>query len=109
MPHEGQEFEGPNGFRLKLVRITDEVLVMEATHARRGDFPPDHYHPRQDEHFEMLEGAVLTVINGEERRYEAGEIFDIPAGTSHQVAGLGPALVRWEVRPSLRTAEFFER
>lgn len=35
--------------------------------------------------------------------------FEVPAGTSHQVAAEGPAVLRWEVRPALRTAEFFER
>jgi quercetin dioxygenase-like cupin family protein len=113
MAHAGQELEGPNGFRLRLVRTAaetgGEVLEMEATYAGRGDLPPDHFHPSQVERFEVLEGAVRTVIEGAERRYEAGATFEVPAGTRHQMAGDGPALVRWEVRPALRTAEFFER
>src|SRR6516165_8566583 len=109
MAREGQELTGPNGYRLTLQRITDELLVMEASYAGRGDLPPEHFHPRQDEHFEVLEGSVRAIVNGEERRYGAGETFDIPAGTPHQMAGAGVARVRWEVRPALRTAEFFER
>src|SRR4051794_27068179 len=108
MAHEGQELVGHNGFRLRLVRITDELLVMEGLYSGEGGLPREHYHPRQDEHFEVLEGAVRVVIDGEERRYEAGESFDIPAGTAHQMAGAGGARVHWEVRPALRTAEFFE-
>ena len=57
----------------------------------------------------MLDGAVRAVIAGDERRYEAGDVFEVPADTVHQMAGDGPARVRWEVRPALRTAEFFER
>lgn len=57
----------------------------------------------------MLEGAVPAVIDGEPRRYVAGGAFDIPARAPHQMAGDGAARVRWEVRPSVRTAEFFER
>ena len=109
MAHEGQELVGRNGFRLKLLRITEDVLEMEAFYAGRGDLPPRHYHPRQDEHFEVLAGAVTAVVEGEKRRYVAGEAFDIPARTPHQMAGDGQARVRWEVRPALRTAEFFER
>ena len=109
MAQEGQEFVGHNGFRLKLLRITEEVLEMEGTYSGEGGLPPNHYHPRQDEHFEVLEGAVRAVLDGEERRYVAGDAFDIPAGTPHQMAGAGPARVHWEVRPALRTAEFFER
>jgi quercetin dioxygenase-like cupin family protein len=82
---------------------------MEATYGKGSMLPPEHLHPRQDERFEVLEGAVLTVIAGEERRYKAGESFDVPTGTPHQMTGDGPARVRWQIRPALRTAEFFER
>ncbi len=109
MAYEGQELVGRNGFRLKLVLITDELLEMEALYGGQGDLPPEHYHPRQDEHFEVLEGSVRAVIGGEEHRYVANESFDVPALTPHQLAGDGPARLRWQVRPSLRTAEFFER
>src|SRR5262249_15578452 len=109
MAHEGQEIVGHNGFRLKLVRITDDMLEMEASYSGEGGLPPEHLHPRQDERFEVLEGTVRAVVDGQERRYEAGDAFDIPARTPHQMAGAGPARVHWEVRPALRTAEFFER
>ena len=109
MAHEGQELVGRNGYRLKLVQITEELLVMEGSYSGEGGLPPEHLHPNQDERFEVLEGAVRTVIAGQEHRYRAGEAFDVPAQTPHQMAGDGPARVRWEVRPALRTAEFFER
>jgi hypothetical protein len=82
---------------------------MEGSYSGEGGLPPEHYHPRQDEHFQVLEGAVRAVIRGEERRYVAGDSFDIPSGTPHQLAGAGAARLHWEVRPALRTAEFFER
>jgi quercetin dioxygenase-like cupin family protein len=113
MPHAGQEIEGFGGFRLKLVTTGSEtggeLLEMEATYGEGSMLPPEHLHPSQDERFEVLEGAVLTVIAGEEHRYETGETFDVPAKTPHQMTGDGPARVRWQVRPALRTAEFFER
>ena len=109
MAHEGQVLEGFAGFRLKLLEITDELLVMEAGYSGESGMPPMHFHPNQDESFEVLEGAVRVVLDGEERRHETGDRFDVPAGTPHQMTGDGPARVRWEVRPALRTAEFFER
>lgn len=113
MPHPGQEIEGFGGFRLRLVRTGEEtggeLLEMEASYGEGSMLPPEHLHPSQDERFEVLEGAVLTVIAGAEHRYEAGESFDVPAATPHQMTGDGPARVRWQVRPALRTAEFFER
>jgi Cupin domain len=109
MAHEGQELISRGGFRLKLLRISEELLEMEGNYSGAGDLPPEHFHPNQDEHFKVLEGTVRAVSNGQERRYTAGEDFDVPAGTPHQMAGAGPARVHWEVRPALRTAEFFER
>jgi uncharacterized cupin superfamily protein len=38
-----------------------------------GQLPPEHLHPRQDERFEVLDGAVRTIIDGVEQRAAAGE------------------------------------
>jgi quercetin dioxygenase-like cupin family protein len=108
MAHAGQELHGQDGYVLRLVSIEPGLLQMEATYGGTGQFPPRHYHPSQDEHFEVLEGTIRTIIDGEERSYEAGETFDIAAGTVHQLTADPPARLKWEVRPALRTAEFFE-
>ena len=98
------------GFRLLLVKTAadtgGELLEMEASYSG-GDLPPSHFHPKQDERFTVLEGTMRTVIGGAERTYAAGETFDVPAGTPHQMAATEPSKVRWEVRPALRTEEFF--
>jgi len=83
--------------------------VMEATYAQKGWLPPEHLHPTQAERFEVLEGTIRAVVDGEERTYGPGESFDVPAGAPHQMTADTPARLRWEVRPALRTAEFFER
>jgi quercetin dioxygenase-like cupin family protein len=112
-PQAGLELEGRDGFRLRLVRTAaetgGELLEMEATYGGAGDLPPEHWHPAQLERFEVLEGAVRTIVDGVERRYASGERFEVPAGVRHQMTGDGPARVRWEVTPPLRTAEFFAR
>jgi quercetin dioxygenase-like cupin family protein len=113
MAHTEQEIHGPDGFVLRIVRSAaetgGELLEMEAAYGGAAQFPPQHLHPSQAERFEVLEGAMRTIIGGEERRYGAGETFEVPAGTTHQMAADGPSRMRWEVRPALRTAEFFER
>ncbi len=113
MAHAGQEIQGPDGFRLLLVRTGaetgGELLEMEATYAGAGNMPPNHLHPKQVERFEVLDGSVRTIIGGAERSYEKGESFAVPAGTPHQMTADVPARVRWQVTPALRTAEFFER
>jgi len=109
MAQAGQEIEGPGGFRLLLVRIEDDLLEMEATYGGSADLPPEHLHPRQAERFEVLEGNVRAVIDGDERSYARGDVFEVPPGSPHRMTGDGPARVSWQVRPALRTAEFFER
>jgi mannose-6-phosphate isomerase-like protein (cupin superfamily) len=109
MPDEGQEIEGFGGMRLRFERIEDDVLVMEASYSGEAGMPPEHLHPGQAESFEVLEGSMRTIIAGEERTYGPGSPFEVPAGTPHQMAAEGPTRMRWEVRPALRTAEFFER
>src|SRR3954466_13169946 len=109
MPHPGQEIKRANGFVVRIVTLEDELLEVEARY--RGDAPlaQAHYHPSQDEHFEVLEGRIHAVINGVEQWFDKGEAFEVPAGAPHQMAAEGPTRIRWEVRPALRTAEFFER
>jgi mannose-6-phosphate isomerase-like protein (cupin superfamily) len=113
MAHAGQEIGTPGGMKLLLVRTGEEtggeLLEMEATYPGDGSMPPMHLHPSQVEHFEILEGSMRTVIEGDERVYESGESFEVPAATPHQMGTDQPTRMRWEVRPALRTAEFFER
>ena len=109
MPEAGQEIEGFGGMSLRLVTVEPEELVMAATYSGEAGMPPAHLHPKQDERFEVLEGTMRAVVDGEERVYSAGEAFEVPAGTPHQMAAEGPTRTRWEVRPALRTAEFFQR
>lgn len=107
MPREGEEL-GSDAFRLRFEQISDDVLVMEARYGGDGSLPPEHLHPVQEERFEVIDGAVRAIVDGAARRYEQGDAFTVPAGTPHQMTGDGPARMRWEVRPALRTAEFFE-
>ena len=100
--------EGP-GITLRLLVETVEVLEMEASYAGTGAMPPAHMHPSQTERFEVLEGTIHAIVDGLEARYEAGESFTVAPGSVHQMTAREPARVRWEVRPALRTAEFFER
>jgi hypothetical protein len=107
MASAGDVYERP-GIKLEILTLEPDLLAMEAVYEGSGDLPPKHHHPKQDERFTVLDGRVRTVIEGEERTYSEGESFDVPAGTTHQMGGDGQARIRWEVRPALRTAEFFE-
>jgi quercetin dioxygenase-like cupin family protein len=87
-----------------------ELHEMQATYAPGSPFPPAHHHPAQDERFEVLEGTLTFVLDGEERQVVAGEVLEVPRGTVHQVRNAGevPAMARWQTRPALRTGEFHD-
>src|SRR5712672_830354 len=112
-PKAGQEIDAFGAMRLRLIKTGDEtggeLLEMEATYSGTAGMPPEHLHPSQRERFGILEGSMKAIIEGDERVYQAGDSFEVPAGTPHQMAAEGPTRMRWEVRPALRTAEFFER
>ena len=109
MPQVGQEIKRANGYMVRIVRLEDDLLEVEAHYVGDAPLAQAHYHPTQDEHFEVLSGRIHAVVDGDERWYDEGARFDIPAGTTHQMAADGPTVLKWQVRPALRTAEFFER
>ena len=63
---------GPTA-RLRIVRSDAEELEVEATYAAGSAAPPNHFHPAQDEEFEILEGSMQVRIDGgPERTLSAG-------------------------------------
>ncbi|MEZ5073275.1 MAG: cupin domain-containing protein [Solirubrobacterales bacterium] len=97
------------GQTIERLAESDELLVMESTY-RAGAAPaPPHLHPGQDERFVVLAGVVRVRVDGAERDLREGDELTIGAGTPHEFGGHPDesATVRWEVRPALRTWEFF--
>jgi mannose-6-phosphate isomerase-like protein (cupin superfamily) len=92
-----------------VLRATADLLEVEGRWGPRGKPPPPHFHPAQDERFEMLEGTLQVKLDGEQREISAGDVLEIPAETSHQIwnAGQEPARAVWQTRPAGRTEEWF--
>ena len=87
-----------------------EYLEMEVSYAPHSDQPPDHYHPYQEEHFEVLKGKFHTKIGCEERAYETGEKFTVPKNTAHWMQNISDeeGCLIWHVRPAMKTQGFLE-
>jgi mannose-6-phosphate isomerase-like protein (cupin superfamily) len=85
------------------------LLEVEAEWASAGHKPLAHYHPLQDEHFEILEGELGVRMNDAVRVLQAGDKLDVPHGTVHAMWNSGPTPTRatWQVRPAMRTEQFF--
>jgi len=98
--------------QLRLLRTATEtngeLLEMEATYVPGSVEPLEHFHPSQDEHFEILAGSIEAQVGGDRRVLSEGDVLDIPAGTVHAMwnGGDGEARVVWQTRPALRTEEF---
>ena len=90
-------------------RSSLEVLEVEGRYGPGGRPPPAHYHPAQEEHFEVLEGALRVKLDGQERDLRQGETIDIPRGTKHQMWNPNDesARVLWQTRPAGRTEQWF--
>ncbi|QHT66460.1 cupin domain-containing protein [Rhodocytophaga rosea] len=103
------------GDRLIIVKDTlstkGSLLGMEAIYKQTKEFAPEHYHPFQEERFEVLSGTLRTKINGKVRDFQAGEVFVIPVGTPHGMhnAHEEPVHFSWEIRPALRSEAMFTR
>ena len=86
-----------------------EVHEQRVEYSPETRFPPTHYHPLQDERFEIESGEMLAIVDGEKRLLAAGDVIDIGRGTKHTMRNPSkeqPAVVRWETRPALRAGEF---
>jgi mannose-6-phosphate isomerase-like protein (cupin superfamily) len=67
----------------RLVELTYDHLLAEMIAVPGGAVAGPHLHPRQDEHFRVVEG-VLGYRRGDERgELRAGEEMTVPAGTVH--------------------------
>jgi quercetin dioxygenase-like cupin family protein len=94
---------------LTITESTPERLVVEATYGPGGKPPPKHYHPSQDEHFEVLAGKLRFRVGPTDRVLGAGEGIEIPAEAVHQVWNphSEPATVTWVTAPAGRTEAWF--
>jgi quercetin dioxygenase-like cupin family protein len=92
-----------------VVSSTPEALVVEAAYGPGGKPPPKHFHPHQDERFEVVEGKLSFRLGSIDRELVAGEEIEVPAGVAHQVWNPNDetARVTWETRPALRTEDWF--
>ncbi len=96
----------------KTAKGTDgELLEVESIYTKASlSRPPAHYHPYQEERFEVLSGTLRVLVGGEERTLKAGEVLTVAPGTPHEMwnGREGETRVNWQTRPALKTEEFFE-
>ena len=84
-------------------RIVSDFAVEE------GGFVPggEHVHDNLDEHFDVVQGQIAFVVDGQEQRLGAGDSFTVTRGSWHRWwnAGEGEVRIRARVEPALRFEE----
>jgi mannose-6-phosphate isomerase-like protein (cupin superfamily) len=93
-----------------VLRHDPGVLELDAVWGAGGKKAPKQLHPSQEEQFDVLEGELSVLLDGEVHVFGAGSHFTIPAGAVHGVWNGGDVSARavWRTLPALRTLELFE-
>jgi quercetin dioxygenase-like cupin family protein len=86
-----------------------DVLRTEVWADPGGDVPP-HFHPAQEERFNVLSGSVRFKIDGKQINAGPGERVIAPAGSRHSFLNTGgvEAHLLVEVEPALELQGFLE-
>ena len=114
MARAGDELLSPISGRLVFRRTAadtnGDLVEVDVFYKPSGNPPPMHYHPTQEERFEVVSGEMLTHVDGVERTYGSGETFVLPPESRHSMhnAGNEELHVIWQTRPALKTEAFFE-
>jgi quercetin dioxygenase-like cupin family protein len=89
--------------------LEGDVLRVELW-ADPGARAPEHYHPRIEERFEVVEGEFTFMVDGEKRKAGPGDRLVAKPGVRHGFENTGEGVARFvaEVDPALGMKEFFE-
>jgi mannose-6-phosphate isomerase-like protein (cupin superfamily) len=115
MGRTGDRFEMPGGAgTYVLTRSTadtnGELVEFEWILPGGAFAPPPHVHPRQVEEYEVLEGVLDVMIDGERRSLTEGQSASVPIGTVHTFARPArPVRVRNVHRPAVGFEDYIER
>ena len=99
MPRSGDVYAMPDGAgEYRLVTSHEdaggEYVEMEWTLPPGAFAPPPHVHPTQAEEYEVLEGRLDVMVDGNWRTLGAGDSATVPARASHTFRVPGPEPVR---------------
>src|SRR3954454_12010081 len=88
-----------------------DVLRMRFVIDGGGLVAAEHFHPEQEERFEVVTGTLRMRMYDQEREIRAGERVIVPAGVAHawwKASSAKPADVRIDLEPALESRAFFE-
>lgn len=110
----GSLYNRITGQRLHFLKTSEmtggEFLEMEASYGSFGDEPPLHYHPNQEEFFEVLDGELTVRFNNGIKVFGKGEFINIKPHQRHAMwnSGYAKTRINWKVYPALSTEDFLQ-
>jgi mannose-6-phosphate isomerase-like protein (cupin superfamily) len=115
MAYKGKRITNPaNKQTIEFVTTSKEskgrLLEMIASWEPYSIKPMEHYHPYQDEQFDVLDGEMSLMLNGKTYILQKGDVVKIPAKTVHAMWNHSDnkAVMNWKVSPALHTEFFLE-
>ena len=87
-----------------------QQLEMISTWEPHSVEPAPHYHPYQEEVFQVTEGELTMLLNGRTWQLRKGDSVHVPANAVHSMwnASDTNAVASWKVFPALDTEYFLE-
>ena len=110
----GDEISNPRTGQRMVFRQTSAdtggALLQIETFNPRGPAEPEHVHPLQESNARVLAGTLHFNVQGRTRIVRAGETIVIPPNIPHYFWNEGEEVAHaiQELRPALRTEDFFE-
>ena len=94
-----------------MASASPELLVLDVVWPRPGRRAAAHVHPKMEETWHVVSGRAGFEIDGVRSTAGPGESAVAPPGAVHLAwnDGEDPCVLRIEMRPALRWAEFTER
>jgi quercetin dioxygenase-like cupin family protein len=115
MARSGQVLENPPMgarlvFRQTSAETNGELLQFDFYLKPRGVIVEEHFHPKQEERFTLVNGRMSGTVAKKPQTAEQGDVVVVPAGTRHAWWNDGDEESHQivEFRPALRAEEFFE-
>lgn len=94
---------------MTVLRSDPEMFEVESVYEPGGAAPPPHFHPHHDERFEVTEGTLHVVLDGQAHDIPAGEALDVRRGQIHAFWNVSdaPARVHWVSKPAMQCDRWF--
>ena len=115
MAYKGKRISNPvNRQMIEFVTTAEDsqgrMLEMISTWQPHSPKPIEHYHPRQEEIFTVLEGELTVKVSGRQYTLTKGESIKMSASTVHAMwnDSAAPVVANWKVFPAGRTEHFLE-